>query len=51
MTSQNRRQGAYVYDDSTDAAGAEYEVAKRRNATVYDAVAGTYKSYYLTVSR
>lgn len=40
MTSQNRRKGAYVYEDSTGRIGQDYEVAKRRYATVYDAVAG-----------
>jgi hypothetical protein len=40
MSSQNRQKGTYVYaDDSTDAP-TEYEAARQRHATVYDAVAG-----------
>lgn len=41
MASQNRQRGTYVYaDDSTDAFSTDYEAAKQRHATVYDAVAG-----------
>lgn len=41
MASQNRQKGTYVYaEDSTDAFSTDYEAAKQRHATVYDAVAG-----------
>lgn len=41
MTSQNRQKGTYVYaEDSVDTA-VDYEAARQRHATVYDAVAGT----------
>ncbi|ROV87209.1 hypothetical protein VMCG_10828 [Cytospora schulzeri] len=40
MTSQNRQKGTYVYaEDSTDVP-TDYEAARQRHATVYDAVAG-----------
>lgn len=41
MTSQNREKRTYVYaeDDSIEAS-TDYEAARQRHATVYDAVAG-----------
>ena len=40
MTSQNRQRGTYVYaEEDIDALG-DYEAARQRHATVYDAVAG-----------
>ncbi|KAK7746511.1 hypothetical protein SLS53_002470 [Cytospora paraplurivora] len=39
MTSQNRQRGTYVYAESNDAP-SDYEAARQRHATVYDAVAG-----------
>ncbi|KAK2615751.1 hypothetical protein N8I77_002483 [Diaporthe amygdali] len=41
MTSQNRQRGTYVYgEDATEALSTDYEAAKQRHATLYDAVAG-----------
>lgn len=40
MSSQNRQKGTYVYaEDSAETLG-DYEAARQRHATVYDAVAG-----------
>lgn len=41
MASRNRQRGSYAYrEDSADALSTDYEAAKQRHATVYDAVAG-----------
>lgn len=40
MASQNRQKGTYVYADDSTVAPTEYEAARQRHATVYDAVAG-----------
>lgn len=44
MTSHNRQTGTYLHNDDTTDAGTDYEPAKQRHATVYDAVAGTFLS-------
>lgn len=41
MASRNRERGSYVYgEDSAEALSIARDVAKQREATVYDAVAG-----------
>ncbi|KAJ4417367.1 hypothetical protein N0V82_006232 [Gnomoniopsis sp. IMI 355080] len=40
MTSQNRQAGTYLFTQDTSDTGTDYEPAKQRLATVYDAVAG-----------
>lgn len=46
MTSLNRQKGIYVYaEDGTDGSSTDYDAAKQRHATVYDAVAGKSASF------
>ncbi|KAJ4396055.1 hypothetical protein N0V93_000271 [Gnomoniopsis smithogilvyi] len=40
MTSKTRQAGTYLFPEDTSDAGTDYETAKQRHATVYDAVAG-----------
>lgn len=46
MTSYNRQTGTYLHaDDSTDI-GTDHETPNQRHATVYDAVAGAFSSFF-----
>lgn len=40
MASRNRQAGTYLFAEDTSDTGTDYETAKQRHATVYDAVAG-----------